>query len=62
MFMEETLGKRINSERVEEIIASGAKTVATACPFCAAMLTDGFLEKATDSQVQDIVEIILESC
>jgi Fe-S oxidoreductase len=61
MFMEETIGKRINEERAEEIIAAGAKTVAVACPFCTTMLRDGILEKESDVQVKDIVEIIDEA-
>ena len=61
MFMEETIGKRINIERAEEIIATGAKSVAAACPFCVTMLRDGILDKESDVQVKDIVEIIDES-
>jgi len=61
MFMEETIGKRINEERAEEIIAAGAKTVAVACPFCTTMLRDGILEKQSEVQVKDIVEIIDET-
>ena len=60
MFMEETIGKRINNERAEEVIATGAKTVAAACPFCTTMLIDGILEKEADVQVKDIVEILDE--
>ena len=61
MFMEETLGRRINAERAEEIITTGAKTVAAACPFCATMLTDGIRDKESDVQVKDIVEIVDEA-
>ncbi len=61
MFMEETIGKRINEERAEEIIATGAKTVAVACPFCTTMLRDGILEKESEVQVKDVVEIIDEA-
>jgi Fe-S oxidoreductase len=61
MFIEETLGKRINIERAEEIIASGAKTVAAACPFCVTMLRDGLLDREADIPVKDIVEIIDET-
>jgi Fe-S oxidoreductase len=61
MFMEETIGKRINIERAEEIISTGSATVAVACPFCATMLRDGIREKAADVQVKDIVEVIDEA-
>jgi Fe-S oxidoreductase len=61
MFMEETIGKRINEERAEEIIATGALTAAVACPICATMLRDGILEKESEVQVKDIVEIIDEA-
>jgi Fe-S oxidoreductase len=61
MFMEETIGKRINHERAEEAIATGAKTVAAACPFCVTMLRDGLLDRGSDMQVRDIVELIDEA-
>ncbi len=60
MFMEETIGKRINNERAVEVIETGAKTVAAACPFCTTMLRDGILEKEADIQVKDIVEVLDE--
>ena len=41
IFMEETIGQRINRERTREIIETGASTVAAACPFCITMLTEG---------------------
>jgi len=58
MFMEETLGKRINSERAEQVVASGATSVVTACPFCTTMLNDGILETEEKIPVQDIAEIL----
>ncbi len=60
MFMEETIGKRINVERTEEALATGAKVIAAACPFCSTMLTDGV--KSKDKQetvvVKDLAEIL----
>jgi Fe-S oxidoreductase len=63
MWMEEKEGKRVNVERTEEALASGASTIATACPFCMTMLSDGVKTKdaADRVHVKDIAEIILES-
>jgi Fe-S oxidoreductase len=58
MFMEETLGKRINVDRAEEVMRSGAATVAAACPFCATMLSDGLMDKESTIVVKDIAEIV----
>ena len=44
MWMEETRGTRINAERTREVIATGAETLATACPFCMVMLRDGLTD------------------
>jgi Fe-S oxidoreductase len=63
MFMEETVGKRVNIERTEEAIATGATTIAAACPFCMTMLTDGVKakDKIEEIAVKDIAELVLES-
>jgi Fe-S oxidoreductase len=61
MFMEETIGKRINTDRAEEIRGCGAATVATVCPFCTTMLADGIMEIDSDIKVMDIAEIIDEA-
>ncbi|MBK8552028.1 MAG: (Fe-S)-binding protein [Ignavibacteria bacterium] len=63
MFLEEDEGKRVNIERTEEALATGAKTIASACPFCMTMLTDGIKakEKSEEVKVKDVAEIVLES-
>jgi Fe-S oxidoreductase len=61
MFMEETIGKRINHERAQEVISTGANQVAAACPFCITMLTDGIRDNNGDAAVKDIVEILDEA-
>ncbi|SHK90957.1 Cysteine-rich domain-containing protein [Reichenbachiella agariperforans] len=55
--------KEINIDRTEEAIGTGAKVIASACPFCMTMMSDGVKnkEKETEMQVKDIAEIIEES-
>lgn len=62
MWMEEHLGdKKINIERSEEVIASGAEQLAVACPFCKTMLGDGLKEKGReDIRVRDVAELLAE--
>lgn len=62
MWMEETIGTRVNENRAKEALNTGADTVATACPFCMTMMTDGV--KAAGQQdsvaIKDIAEIVAE--
>ncbi|SDU52277.1 (Fe-S)-binding protein [Desulfobacula phenolica] len=60
MWMEETIGKRINIERAEEIVGQNAPNVAVACPFCLTMLEDGMKELGKEEEVktQDICELV----
>jgi Fe-S oxidoreductase len=44
MWMEETIGKRINLERSEEIVNLQVASVAVGCPFCLTMIEDGMKE------------------
>lgn len=64
MFKEEEKGStRVNWERTEEAIDTGASVVAAACPFCNTMMTDGIKnkEKEENMQVLDIAELIASS-
>jgi Fe-S oxidoreductase len=61
MFMEETIGKRINIERAGEVIAGGVAMVAAACPFCTTMLSDGLRDCQSGVIVKDIAEIVDEA-
>ena len=58
MFMEEKTGKRINIERTEELLATGAEAIAVACPFCMTMMTDGVTAQGSTVPVYDIAEIV----
>jgi len=61
MWMEEHLGKRINLARTEQALETGASTIATSCPFCLTMLSDGVQSKmATQTKVLDIAELLNE--
>jgi len=63
MWMEEKEGKRVNVERTEEALATGAGVIGTGCPFCMTMLTDGVKEKDPSgaTAVKDIAELVLEA-
>jgi Fe-S oxidoreductase len=60
MFMEEREGKRINIERTEELLATGAEAIAVACPFCMTMISDGVKASASEVPVLDIAEVVAE--
>jgi Fe-S oxidoreductase len=63
MFMEEHVGEKVNHNRTHELLATGADTIAAACPFCMTMLTDGV--KAADRSdhvaVRDISEVLRDA-
>lgn len=63
MFMEETLGSRINEERTREAISTSANMIASACPFCMTMMEDGLktFNKNEEIAVRDIAEIVLDN-
>ncbi|MFN2565371.1 MAG: (Fe-S)-binding protein [Gemmatimonadaceae bacterium] len=58
MWMEERQGKRINVERAEELLATGADAIAVACPFCMTMINDGVRAKESEVPVYDIAEVV----
>ena len=62
MFLEDEEGGRINEERTSEALSTGAETIASACPFCMTMLTDGVkhFDKTEEVSVKDIAEIVLK--
>ncbi|MFM7223988.1 MAG: heterodisulfide reductase-related iron-sulfur binding cluster [Actinomycetota bacterium] len=63
MWMEEDTGKKVNTERSQEAIATGASRIAVACPFCYVMFDDGVKGEGAEEQVQvqDIAEILWEA-
>jgi Fe-S oxidoreductase/nitrate reductase gamma subunit len=62
MWMEETLGTRINSMRTDEVLKLEPETVVTACPYCLTMMEDGLKEKNSESlPARDVAEILCEA-
>jgi Fe-S oxidoreductase len=63
MWMEERIGRRINVDRVEEALSTGARTIAVGCPFCSTMLNDGVNGKGAADQVEvvDVATVLLRS-
>jgi Fe-S oxidoreductase len=61
MWLEEPIGKRINIMRAEQAVAQAPAAVATACPYCAVMLTDGLAALDAPIPVRDIAELVAEA-
>jgi Fe-S oxidoreductase len=62
MWMEESTGKKVNTERAGELLATGSSRIATACPYCLIMIDDGAKEHgAEDVLVQDISMHLLDA-
>jgi len=64
MWMEEKLGTRINMNRTEEALATGAERIAIGCPFCRVMISDGLTAKQSEGQgeqveVVDVAQMLL---
>jgi Fe-S oxidoreductase len=64
MFMEEQNQDRVSGKRTLQLLDTGAKTIASACPFCMTMLTDGLKSKNMEEQVRqlDVAELLEQSC
>ena len=58
MWMEERIGKRINTERVDEALTTNPDTVSTACPFCLVMLGDAINEKKNAGEAKESLEVV----
>jgi Fe-S oxidoreductase len=63
MWIDETIGKRINILRVEQALETSAQTIATACPYCAVMMQDGLaaLPAAGATRSRDIAELVADA-
>jgi len=67
MWLEENIGKRINMERTDQVLVTGADMVATACPYCMIMLDDGVKTRQSegtaseDMKVLDVAQILERS-
>jgi Fe-S oxidoreductase len=63
MWMEETIGRRINVTRVEQALPLSPKIIATACPYCAVMIGDGVGAAGRDEAIvtRDIAELVAAS-
>jgi Fe-S oxidoreductase len=64
MFMEEQNNNRVNVKRTLQLLDTGATTIASACPFCMTMLTDGVKSQSKEEQIKnmDVVEMLAISC
>jgi len=63
MWMEETIGQRINVLRVDQALPRDPAVIATACPYCTVMMTDGVAHHGKEEQIQtkDIAELTAEA-
>ncbi len=63
MWMEEKIGTRVNRNRTDEILATGAKIAAVACPYCTIMITDGVKDAGAEEKIEvlDIAEVLVRT-
>jgi Fe-S oxidoreductase len=59
MWMEESIGTKVNDERAQEAISTGASRVATACPFCYIMLDDGVKAAGAEEDTVKVADIAI---
>ncbi len=64
MFMEEKGTERVNKKRTLQLLETGAKTIASACPFCMTMITDGLKNENLEDQIKqlDVAELLAAAC
>jgi Fe-S oxidoreductase len=58
MWMEETIGERINNNRTNEAVGTGADQIAVGCPFCRVMLSDGLTAAQSEGTAREEVEVL----
>lgn len=58
MWMEEKIGSRINENRTDEAVATGADQIAVGCPFCRVMLSDGLTKAQANGAAPEEVEVL----
>ena len=66
MWMEERIGKRVNVERTDEALGTGAELIATSCPYCLIMLDDAVNQRRSEGKVNgvkviDIAQVLADS-
>jgi Fe-S oxidoreductase len=58
MWMEERIGKRINTERIDEALGTNPDTISTGCPFCLVMLGDAVSAKKGSGEAPESLEVV----
>src|SRR5487761_1661499 len=58
MWMEERIGKRINTERIDEALGTDPDTISTGCPYCMVMLGDAVNAKKSSGEAKDSLEVV----
>ena len=58
MWMEERIGKRINTERIDEALGTDPDTISTACPYCLVMLGDAVAAKKASGEAKESLEVV----